>query len=81
MNRINEALVKIWGMNAGIISWDGRRRLASFQYSEEFRNSGLEISPMKFTNSRNSVPTNCLLLSSACPEFSPIHCRKNTETP
>jgi len=47
MERITECLVKLWNKNVGIISWDTTRRLARFQYSNEFLNSGLEISPIK----------------------------------
>ena len=47
MNRVNEAIVKIWGMDVGIITWNDKRKIASFQYSENFLGSGLEISPLK----------------------------------
>lgn len=47
MNRINEAIVKIWGREVGIIVWDDKRKLAAFQYFPNFLNSGLELSPLK----------------------------------
>ena len=47
MERITEALVKLWNQDVGILSWDDKRQVARFQYTLEFCNSGLEISPIK----------------------------------
>lgn len=47
MERITECLVRLWDKDVGIISWDERQRIARFQYTKDFLNSGLEISPLK----------------------------------
>lgn len=47
MERITECLVKLWNKDVGILSWDESRKLARFQYTPEFLNSGLQINPLK----------------------------------
>lgn len=42
----NPVLVKLWGMEVGVLLWDDRLQLADFQYTPEWINSGLELSPL-----------------------------------
>lgn len=55
MERINECLVKLWGIDAGVLVWDEKRGFARFQYTEDFCKSGLEISPIKMPLNPNKV--------------------------
>lgn len=52
MERITEALVKLWDKDVGVLSWDEKRQVARFQYTPDFCNSGLEISPLKMPLSK-----------------------------
>lgn len=36
----------IWGEHAGTIAWDERRQTGSFEYTDSFRNKGLDLSPL-----------------------------------
>jgi len=38
--------VYIWGKQAGTVAWDERRQSGSFEYTTDFANSGLELSPL-----------------------------------
>lgn len=42
----NPVLVKIWGMEVGVLLWDDRLQLAEFQYTLEWINTALELSPL-----------------------------------
>lgn len=55
MNRVTEAVVKIWGQDAGFLLWDEKRRLARFEYTKEFCKTGIELSPLKMPLSENTV--------------------------
>lgn len=43
---ITFADVYIWGQHAGTVAWDETRQAGSFEYTSEFVQSGLELSPM-----------------------------------
>ncbi len=43
---ITFADVYIWGKQAGTVAWDERRQSGSFEYTTDFANSGLELSPL-----------------------------------
>ena len=43
---ITFADVHIWGRHAGTIAWDEHRQVGSFEYTPEFVQSGLELSPL-----------------------------------
>ena len=43
---ITFADVYIWGKHAGTVAWDEHRQAGSFEYTAEFANSGLELSPL-----------------------------------
>ena len=43
---ITFADVYIWGRHAGTIAWDENRQAGSFEYTPEFVQSGLELSPL-----------------------------------
>ena len=38
--------IYLWGLHAGTVSWDESRQMASFEYTPEFSNAGLELSPL-----------------------------------
>ncbi|MCR8669353.1 type II toxin-antitoxin system HipA family toxin [Aestuariibaculum sp. M13] len=41
------AFVKIWNQVVGAVSWNDDTGLASFEYTPEFKSSGIELSPIK----------------------------------
>ena len=43
---ITYADVYIWGQHAGTVAWDETRQAGSFEYTPEFVNTGLELSPL-----------------------------------
>ena len=43
---ITLADVYIWGQHAGTVAWDESRQAGSFEYTQEFVQSGLELSPL-----------------------------------
>lgn len=43
---VNDASVILWGTVIGAVSWVEDRELAVFQYSRDFLNSGIELSPL-----------------------------------
>ena len=43
---ITLADVYIWGQHAGTVAWDESRQAGSFEYTSEFVQSGLELSPL-----------------------------------
>ena len=47
MERLTECLVRLWDKDVGVLAWDEKRQFARFQYTDEFCNAGLEISPIK----------------------------------
>ena len=55
MNHITESVVRIWGMDAGLLSWDEKRQLARFQYTREFCKTGIELNPLKMPLSENTI--------------------------
>lgn len=43
---VTTADVYLWGQKAGSVLWDENRRCANFEYTHEFVQSGLELSPL-----------------------------------
>jgi serine/threonine-protein kinase HipA len=41
------AEVRLWGPRIGAVTWNEEGRLASFEYDQQFRSSGIEVSPLK----------------------------------
>lgn len=46
-NQSTIAEVVLWGRTIGAVSWDDDRQLANFEYDPVFKNSGIELSPLK----------------------------------
>ena len=44
---VTTAYVKIWGEIIGAVAWDDRAQLGTFEYTQEFANSGWEVAPIK----------------------------------
>lgn len=44
---VDVAEIKIWDQAVGAVRWDVSQQLASFQYSDSFLRSGIELSPIK----------------------------------
>lgn len=42
----NTASVNLWGREIGAVFWDSTRNCAFFEYTEKFRNSSIELSPL-----------------------------------
>ena len=49
----NTAEVYLWGTRIGIIHQDPSKAYATFEYDENFVNSGIEVSPLRMPLSRN----------------------------
>jgi serine/threonine-protein kinase HipA len=47
VEKVDTALVKIWGRVAGAVAWDEGRQLATFEYDPEFLDEGLDLAPLK----------------------------------
>jgi serine/threonine-protein kinase HipA len=43
---LRNAQVNLWGTPIGAVSWDGRRRLANFEYDKRFAKSGIQVAPL-----------------------------------
>jgi serine/threonine-protein kinase HipA len=46
VRKVSTASVFLWGREIGAVTWDGDRRLASFEYTPAFRRNGLEVAPL-----------------------------------
>lgn len=46
-NKTNIAEVKLWGRTIGAVHWDEERGLANFEYEPAFRESKIEVSPLR----------------------------------
>jgi serine/threonine-protein kinase HipA len=44
--RVNTAIVSLWGVEIGAVTWDTERDLSVFQYMPEFTHSGIEVAPL-----------------------------------
>jgi len=44
---MNTAFVKIWGVLAGAVAWDGRTGIATFEYDDAFKKRNWDLSPLK----------------------------------
>ena len=47
IRKVTAAKVLLWGKEIGAVAWDIDRELATFEYTPEFLNSTVEISPIK----------------------------------
>ena len=52
---MESAFVKIWGQNAGAVSWDASQQLAFFEYEPSFRPFGWDLAPLKMPLQQNRV--------------------------
>ncbi|MDR9417471.1 type II toxin-antitoxin system HipA family toxin [Gracilimonas sp.] len=43
---ITTAFVKVWGKTVGAVAWDQNRGLASFEYDQSFKNTGIDLAPL-----------------------------------
>src|SRR6476619_5049033 len=66
MVMIKSALISIWGIDVGAVSWDTSLEVASFEYEPKFLNSGYPLSPimMPISQSRGRILTFSNLRSS-----------------
>ena len=55
LNRMDTAIVKIWGKTVGAVAYDDRSRLASFEYETSFVNTGLQLAPIKMPLSKGRI--------------------------
>jgi len=46
------AEVRLWGRRIGAVSWSDEDHLASFEYDEDFRRSGIEVAPIQMPLAR-----------------------------
>ena len=44
--RVNTAIVSLWGIEIGAVTWDTTRDLGLFQYMPAFTSSGIEVAPL-----------------------------------
>ena len=44
---MNTAFINIWNKRVGAVSWDAKRRMASFEYDSSFPANGWDIAPIK----------------------------------
>lgn len=44
---MNVAEVKMWGKLVGAVAWNERTGYADFEYDPQFRQTGLDIAPLK----------------------------------
>lgn len=42
---MSEAWVELWGKKIGVVSWNDAKEAAEFEYTPEFRKSGIQVSP------------------------------------
>jgi serine/threonine-protein kinase HipA len=57
--RVTIAQVRLWGRTIGVVSLDPTSQIAAFQYTPEFANSGIQVSPivMPLSNQIYTFPT------------------------
>lgn len=46
------AEVHLWGLQVGAVAWDASRSLATFEYTPEFCDLGIQLAPLKMPTSR-----------------------------
>lgn len=44
---MTDASVNLWGRVIGAVSWDAKKNLAYFEYTSDFRRSGIQVAPLK----------------------------------
>ena len=47
VNRVETALVKVWGLLVGAVSWSDEANLATFEFDRTFLDEGLDLAPLK----------------------------------
>jgi len=47
VEKVDTALVKMWGRLVGAVAWDDERGLATFEFDPEFLHRGLDLAPLK----------------------------------
>jgi serine/threonine-protein kinase HipA len=62
--------VKLWGKVIGVLSWDEKREVATFQYTPEYFKSGWDVSPLVMPNNASSRNTVYQFLGNRTPCFS-----------
>lgn len=54
---VNSATVKLWGRNLGALFLDERNNLISFQYYDDFSNTGYDVSPILYPFEKGRIFT------------------------
>ena len=47
VEKVDTALVRMWGRLVGAVAWDDERRLATFEFDPDFLDEGLDLAPLK----------------------------------
>jgi serine/threonine-protein kinase HipA len=47
VEKVDTALVKMWGRLVGAVAWNDQRRLATFEFDPDFLDEGLDLAPLK----------------------------------
>jgi serine/threonine-protein kinase HipA len=47
VEKVDTALVRMWGRLVGAVAWDDARRLATFEFDPDFLDEGLDLAPLK----------------------------------
>ena len=47
VDKVDTALVKLWGRLVGAVAWNDNRRLATFEFDPDFLDEGLDLAPLK----------------------------------
>ncbi len=47
VEKVDTALVKMWGRLVGAVAWNDERRLATFEFDPDFLDEGLDLAPLK----------------------------------
>ena len=47
VDKVDTALVKMWGRLVGAVAWNDKRRLATFEFDPDFLDEGLDLAPLK----------------------------------
>ncbi len=47
VEKVDTALVRMWGRLVGAVAWNDERRLATFEFDPDFLDEGLDLAPLK----------------------------------
>jgi serine/threonine-protein kinase HipA len=47
VDKVDTALIKIWGRLVGAVAWNDNRQLATFEFDPDFLDDGLDLAPLK----------------------------------